>query len=151
MTTSESQTKQRLPWYTRLTIAAMGVVLISMLGVAVWLKPSPRGFGTHTQLGLQPCTFTQLARIRCPSCGMTTSWAHTVRGQLFSAVKANSGGTLLALLALVGGPWLLLSGVLGKWFCGRPNEWLVVALAAFVVIVTLTDWGIRLGMGPLGR
>jgi len=60
------------------------------------------------------------------------------------ALASNSGGTLLALTSTVAGPWMFVSGVLGRWWLRQPNEWFVVAVAAIVVVVTLIDWGYRL-------
>jgi hypothetical protein len=133
-----------LPWYVRALVVVMGLGLMTLLGVALWLQPAAKGYGTHTQLGLAPCTLTQVAGIRCPSCGMTTSWSYFVRGQLIQAAKTNSGGTLLAALAAVCGPWLVISGIAGRWFWRRPNEWVAVGVAVAVVVVTMADWGYRL-------
>jgi hypothetical protein len=124
----------------------MGLGLVTTLGVAMWLRPAAKGYGTHTQLGLAPCTLTQLAGIRCPSCGMTTSWSYFVRGRVIQSAKSNSGGMLLAALASVCGPWLLISGVAGRWFVRQPNEWVAVGIAVAVVVVTMVDWGLRLSM-----
>ena len=135
-----------IPWYFRGLLALFGAGLISLLIVAMCLTPSQKGYGTHTQLGLNPCSFTSIVGIRCPSCGMTTSWAHFVRGNIVQSLKCNSGGTMLALASAIAGPWMLVSGALGKWWIARPNEWIVVAVAGFVVIVTMVDWGIRLSL-----
>lgn len=124
----------------------MGLGLVSLLGIAATLRPAAKGYGTHTQLGLAPCTLTQVAGIRCPSCGMTTSWAYFVRGRWLQAAKTNSGGALLAALAAASGPWLLISGVVGRWFWRRPNEWVAVGIAVAVVVVTMADWGYRLSV-----
>ena len=43
--------------------------------------------------------------IPCPSCGGTTAFAHFVRGQWGSALRANAASTLLAGLCVVGVPW----------------------------------------------
>lgn len=134
----------RWPWYFRGLLVLFGLGLIVLLIVAMFLTPSPKGYGTHTQLGLQPCSFTAMVGIRCPSCGMTTSWAHFVRGNIGQSLKANSGGTLLAAASAVAGPWMLICGILGRWWIRRPNEWVAVAVAGIIVLVTMIDWGIRL-------
>src|SRR5262249_52642491 len=110
----------RLRWPERLVIVVVGSVLVALLATAAWLTPDPRGLGTHQQLGLPMCSLRWWYGIRCPSCGMTTSWAHLVRGQAIAAFRANSGGALLGLAALVCGPWLLISGTRGRWLIGPP-------------------------------
>jgi hypothetical protein len=75
---------------------------------------------------------------------MTTSWAHTVRGQLPSALGANVGGTLLAMLAMIAGPWGVISGILGRWLWPPPSDLWVAALTVGIVLVTLGDWLLRL-------
>ena len=146
-TTTDNFDYQRGPklhWYVRGLFVVFGVGLIGLLIVAMCLKPSSKGYGTHTQLGLQPCSFTTMVGFRCPSCGMTTSWAHFVRGNILQSLKSNSGGTMLALTSAIAGPWLLISGLIGRWWVRQPNEWFVVAVAAVIVLVTMVDWGIRL-------
>jgi len=124
-----------------------GTLLLSLLLTAAVLKPSPIGMGTHQQLGLPPCSLVVLAGIRCPSCGMTTSWAHLMRGNLLASVRANSGGTLFALAAIASGPWLLVSGLAGRWRMWRPNERTVLILGLSIIAVTILDWCFRLKLG----
>jgi uncharacterized protein DUF2752 len=134
-------------WYERLALLVAGGVLVTLLGIAAWLRPSPLGLGTHQQLGLPPCTMRFVFHIRCPSCGMTTSWAHLMNGNLLSSLKANAGGTLLGLTALISGPWLIGSALRGRWLIRPPHELAVLGVAAAVVVVTLADWCLRLAMG----
>lgn len=136
-----------LRWYERGALLLAGGVLVTLLGIAAWLQPSPRGLGTHQQLGLPPCTLRMLYNLRCPSCGMTTSWSHLMHGNLVGSLRANTGGALLGLTCLVSGPWLAASGLRGRWLIGPPHELAVIGLAAAVVVVTLADWSVRLGMG----
>jgi hypothetical protein len=75
---------------------------------------------------------------------MTTSWAHTVRGEFPSAIAANAGGTILALIAAVGVPWTIGSAVRGKLIGGRYVETVLVTLAVVAAGVTMLDWLERL-------
>ena len=133
--------------FQRVAGIAIGSVLIGLLATAATLRPSQRGFGTHQQLGLPPCTIQVLYDVRCPACGMTTSWAHVTHGQPIAAMRANVGGTLLAGLALIASPWLLVSGVRGRWIWRTPREWTVAAVSVALLVVTVVDWGCRLLAG----
>jgi hypothetical protein len=129
--------------WARCVLAATGAILVGLLATAAMLKPEDRGFGTHQQLGLPPCSFKVLAGMRCPSCGMTTAWANLVRGRLTHAAAANMGGVVLGVTAIGLGPWALVSGIRGKWLWGRPRDSFTVALMSGIIAVTLIDWGIR--------
>ena len=131
-----------------LTLAkkTLSLLLAGLLITARWLAPNPAGLGTHEQLGFQPCWMLRLWQTRCPSCGMTTAWSHTLRGEFASAVRANLGGTALCLLAILAAPWMLVSGLRGKWWGWRPTEMTMSSIAAAVVFVTLLDYLIRLDL-----
>jgi hypothetical protein len=77
------------------------------------LRPDPSGLGTHLALGLNKCGFLVAFGIPCPSCGMTTSWAWVVRGNLIASLWVQPMGTLLALLTAMffwGGLYLAVTG-----------------------------------------
>lgn len=76
-------------------IVALGCA--SILGVAAWLTPSPSGIGTHGQLHLPTCGWITLADLPCPTCGMTTAFAHAADGNLLGSFAAQPLGCLLAL------------------------------------------------------
>jgi hypothetical protein len=134
-------------WLHRLVLLAAGALLLGLLATAAWLTPNPRGMGTHQQLGLPPCTIVAWYGVPCPSCGMTTAWAHLLRGQPIAAARANAGGALLGLLAAVCGPWLFGSGLTGRWLIGPPREGLTLAAGLAIVVVTLAQWTLRLSLG----
>jgi hypothetical protein len=138
---------RKLRWWQRLLLTGIGAVLVVLLGTAASLTPSIRGYGTHRQLGLPACTLVQWYGVRCPSCGMTTSWSHMMRGQVLSALRANTGGALLALVAVVCGPWMLASGLVGRWLFGPPPEGPTLAVGVAIVVTTLIDWSLRLYLG----
>lgn len=134
----------KLTWMERLFMGTAGLVLGGLLITASLLSPDPQGLGTHQQLGLPPCSSRYLLGIRCPACGMTTSWAYVMDGNLFSALQVNTAGTLLALLAIPASPWLVVSAVRGRVLAKAPSEMLCIWLAIAITILTLTDWGVRL-------
>lgn len=68
----------------------LGVTLVGM-----YLTASPRGHGTHTQLGLSPCASASLLNRPCPGCGLTTSFTATIHGQFAQAFQAHLFGPIL--------------------------------------------------------
>lgn len=113
---------------------------LATLVTAAVLRPNPSGTGTHEQLGLPPCSFKSLFAAPCPTCGMTTAFAHAAHAQPLQAAHAQPFGALLALLAAVSFwvalhvaltgsslgvaaarfiaprlPWLLIGGLLLGW------------------------------------
>jgi hypothetical protein len=138
---------QHLGRAARVALVAAAIGLVGVLGVARWLKPDPRGYGTHVQLGLLPCAFAQLTGRPCPSCGMTTAFAWMMRGRFDRAWKANPAGSLLVPTCVALLPWLLVSAAIGRpWGCrsfDRPLTVLVVA----TVGIALVAWTFRLFLG----
>jgi hypothetical protein len=137
----------RWRWFERLVALAVGGILLALLVTAWCLTPSPVGLGTHRQLGLPPCTILDWFGFRCPSCGMTTSWAYMTHGRPLAALQANAGGALLAIVAAVCGPWLTISAARGRWLTRPPADWLMVAVGAAIVGITITQWTMRLSLG----
>jgi hypothetical protein len=109
------------------------------------LTPDPQGYGTHQQLGLPACGFWHVAGFPCPSCGMTTAWAHVTRGELAQAARCNWAGLLSALTAVIVGPWALVSGLRGRWWLGKPRVGWVVAIAVATYLAMAAQWLVRLG------
>jgi hypothetical protein len=81
----------------RIIAAAVAIVCAGVLGVASWLTPSPSGLGTHRQFHLPDCTWITAMNLPCPTCGMTTSFAHAADGNVAAALRAQPLGLLLAL------------------------------------------------------
>ncbi len=131
-----------------LLIAAAG--LGGLLVVAGRLEPDPRGFGTHTQLGLRSCAFTQVTGRLCPTCGMTTAFAWFVRGRFDRSWQANPAGLLLALamVPLIG--WLAACAVVDQPVGFLSLTGPLIAFVAIVVVVSLGLWLFRLIVSPTG-
>lgn len=79
--------------------AAMAVLLgcLGLLITASTLSPSSDGFGTHRQLGLAECSWLQRTNLPCPACGMTTSFAWFMRGNLAASFYVQPMGMVLAM------------------------------------------------------
>ncbi len=137
-------TARRLPWWARLGMLAIAGALAAVLATAVALEPDARGFGTHTQLGLPPCSFRAVTGVRCPSCGMTTSFAWMARGRWLSAARANPAGCLIAPAVALLVPWLGWMAATGRpdgtRSLGRP----LMGLGIAAVAMALASWLIRL-------
>jgi len=98
---------RRLLWLGA-ALAAAAVLLL-----AARLTPDPLGHGTHTQLGLPPCGFRWLTDLPCPACGMTTAFAHGIRGNLVRSAVANPVGFVLFVLACLLVPFGLWAALRG--------------------------------------
>jgi len=128
----------------RATLCGTALFLIVGFGIAVLLKPDPRGFGTHQQLGLPPCAFRFFVNRPCPGCGMTTCFAHFVRGQFAAAVQANPAGTLLATVCLLLIPWCFWSAYRGRlWMVSDPVP-VVTALSVSLAGLIFLLWATRM-------
>lgn len=134
-----------LPRWSRVGLFAVAILSLSVLAVARVIEPDPRGWGTHQQLGLHPCTVRQLSGLRCPACGMTTAWSHFVRGQWWEAWRCNAGGTLLAAVCATAVPWTLGVSLRGEWLGFRPTQRRFRMVCLAIIVVTLGDWLLRSG------
>lgn len=77
---------------------------VCLISLSLWLKPDASGFGTHRQLGLlfsdhplPACTSIVLFGLPCPTCGMTTAFAHAFRGHLLASARAQPAGAVFAM------------------------------------------------------
>jgi hypothetical protein len=93
--------------------AALMLLGLAAFGVAGALDPyepdgEPRSYGTHRQLGLPACGFHSITGRGCPSCGMTTTFALLVHGDLDAAWRTNWAGCIIALMTASGTFWFML-------------------------------------------
>lgn len=133
----------------RAVSALVALGCASLMGVAIYLKPAECGFGTHEQLGLEPCGLLLASGSPCATCGMTTAFARAASGDFAGSIQAQPMGFLLAVLvAAVFWPALhsALTGsravsIVGR-FLGRPR--IIIALA----VLWGLSWGYMLWTWP---
>jgi hypothetical protein len=97
----------------RLIAAAVAISCFAVLVVAARIPPSRTGVGTHSQWGFNECQFLQRTRLPCPTCGMTTSFAHFVRGNLLASLYVQPMGFFGAILTTAAcwvGAYMAISG-----------------------------------------
>jgi hypothetical protein len=141
--------RQHLEWPVRFLLLILGAGLVGVLGLARWLEPDPRGYGTHTQLGLGPCAFAVLTGRLCPSCGMTTSFAWFARGDFGQSWQTNPAGCLIALLTIPVACWLILCSWFKKPVGFRSIDKPLMALLVSIVAASLAFWFIRIIGAPV--
>jgi hypothetical protein len=136
--------------WVRCALVVVALCLVAVFTVALCLNPYRGGKvwleGTHQQLGLPPCSFRTLAGRPCPSCGMTTSFALLMHGDLVNSLRANAVGTLLALTCLVFIPWGVLCAVRGRLYGIRSLEGMLIRLVVVFLVLMLVRWAIVLAV-----
>ncbi len=137
---------------SRVTAAFVLLGSVSLLGIAAWLKPDPRGYGTHEQLHwgryfTGPCGMMVVTGFPCPTCGMTTAFAHTVRLQWLRAARAQPAGFMLALGTIAAAVASGFALVWGRWPV-RITAWLTPYRLFFgLLALLLGGWGYKLVSG----
>ena len=137
--TTRRTSPARLPWSGRLLALAVALACLAVLIVAAYATPSPSGVGTHAaSLRMQPCHFLQTTRLPCPGCGMTTSFAWFVRGNVAASAFVQPMGAMLAALACCcvwAGAYVAVTGrPVYRLFRLLPGRYYLVPLLALGVL-----------------
>src|SRR5207245_623605 len=90
------------------------------------------------------CQFKMVTSYPCPSCGMTTSFAHLMHGDVLSSLRANWVGTLLAIFCLLLIPWCLASAARKQLLFIRSIERAIMWPAVVFLSLMLIRWVIVL-------
>ncbi len=146
----ERRRRARLVIWVRAALVIMALALVVVFAVAIALDPYQDGklwlAETHRQLGLPQCTFKKVTGYPCPSCGMTSSFALAIRGDLWHSAQANFAGTLLAVGCLAFIPWSVLSALAGRLLAVRDFESLLVRCVLGFLAIMFGRWAIVLAL-----
>ena len=142
------RTTDRLPWNaSRVGAAILMIAGLMPLLIGASLVPSPRGVGTHHQLGLAPCGILSETGYPCPSCGMTTSFTLAANGDLAGAFIVQPAGTVLAfadaMLVLLAGYVVVTGSTIGAFVRKLiQRNWRLVAMG--LVGLVLAGWAFKM-------
>jgi hypothetical protein len=138
-----------MPWWGRAVLLLLAALAVGVFAIALYIDPY-RSDGTalreetHRQLGLPPCTFRFATGLPCPSCGMTTSFALLIRGDVGNSLRANAAGTALAAFCLAFIPWAVLTAWRGHLLFIRSVERALTRVVFVFLVLMLLRWGIVL-------
>jgi len=141
--------RARRPGLVRWIGLLVALIAVAVLVVARMLTPEPAGLGTHHQLGWAPCLMPMVTGYPCPSCGMTTAFALTVRGEWWAAFRAQPAGLLLTGLTGMAAVMGVSAIVTGRYWM---LNWYRISPARLVVlgvIILLMGWFGKIVMGKL--
>lgn len=131
---------------------AWGVVALSSaasLVVARQIPPAPEGLGSHRALGLPACAFLTTFGVPCPTCGLTTAFAHLARCELGAALAAHPLGLPLFALVLAIVPIAARGTLRGDSFLAAIDRHAADRIALALSLALLVTWFGRLaGLGP---
>lgn len=147
----EPEVRRRANWWVRGTLVLIAAGMALVFVIATQVQPY-RSDGTalkeasHQTLGLPACRFKELTDLPCPSCGMTTSFALLVRGDVANSLRANWVGSGLAVFCALMIPWCVLSSILGRYLWVHRIESAMALLVGVFTVLMLSRWGIVLLM-----
>lgn len=113
----------------------------TLLGVARMLTPSPTGVGTHMQLGLPPDPILEATGVPMPGCGMTTSFAWFVRGNVLASVYIEPMGALLAAVTTAAVPLGMFVAITGRPAHRKLAPLLRMRTLVIVGVFAVVSWG----------
>jgi hypothetical protein len=133
--------------WARGTLAGLALGMTVVFLIALWLNPyqadgTPMSMETHRQLGLPHCSFYALTGYPCPACGMTTSFALLIRGDLINSLRANWAGTVLGVLGFLFIPWAIASIWWRRTVFIRHVEWTATLVLVGFMTLMMLRWGI---------
>ena len=119
---------------------------LAVLSVAAFLNPDAAGHGTHEQLGMPACAWAIRFGAPCPTCGMTTSFAHAAEANWFEAIVTQPAGAALAAGAAVA--FWAASHVLvfGSRLAGPAGTMLRKRVVWTAVALGVAAWGYKIAV-----
>jgi hypothetical protein len=114
----------------RMLHLGVGVIMLCGLALCALIQPDPSGIGTHKQLGLPGCLICRVTGMKhCPSCGLTTGFAHVVRGRWIQAQATHPAAIAVFIIWCLMACYCLVIAALGI-------NWLIYEISASAIVCT---------------
>lgn len=137
-------------WMSQIVWLVLWAVPLAVLTTAALLSPAGEGHGTHTQLGLPPCGFLVYTGYPCPGCGLTTSFAHMIRLEVFGAFHANPFGIVLFLCTAAMIPVALVGMVRRMPVIDTLDRLHAEKIAIVLSVLSIVVWGAKVAAQYFG-
>ncbi len=133
----------------RLAWGCVALLCGAVLGLAIYLHPDSRGFGTHEQLPFYPypCSFTLTTGLPCPTCGMTTAFSLVMHGRFLAAFLAQPAGMVLCLGTVVLFVYAAYVAVSGMMIPLNRDRFSLAQLTIGLGLLILGGWGFKIAFG----
>lgn len=144
--TTETVTSPRTIRFVSSLLFGLCAVII---GLAMWMTPSPKGIGTHAaNFYLPPCGMYITTGYPCPTCGCTTAVAWLYHGHLWQAFYVQPFGAVFGLATLITAGLSLVGILTGRWIGPQPFtiQWHWRSLLMGATVVLLLGWGYKICM-----
>jgi len=119
---------------------------LGLLAIGVALRPDPRGYGTHEQLGFRPCLPMRLWNVPCPGCGVTTAVALAMRGEARHSLRTQPFGLVTIAAALGGASWAVIGHVRGRDLYAELGRIRWKRWGALLLTLGLLAWAYKLAL-----
>jgi Protein of unknown function (DUF2752) len=143
--------RRRANWWVRGTLVLIAAGMALVFFIATQVQPyaadgTALKQASHQSLGLPACRFKEMTDLPCPSCGMTTSFALLVRGDVGNSLRANWVGSGLAVFCALLIPWCAVSSIRGRYLWVHRIESALALLVGVFTVLMLSRWGVVLLM-----
>lgn len=127
-------------WLDRIIALTTVAVAVALVWTLLHVHPDARGFGTHEQLGMTPCSWPASYGAPCPTCGVTTAAAALVHLRPLQALGIQPFGAILAGTGLFAAGFALFCLLRGRSFLDGLT-WLPYGRILLVgVLLLLGSW-----------
>jgi len=123
-------------------IAGLGILVL----LGLFVTPDPRGFGTHTHLGLPECMTIEWWGVPCPGCGVTTSVCLAAHGKLLASLHNQPLGLVCAIVLAAVPLWATWQHFAGRDLYAEAGRLVFKPWLIGVGMLVLASWIWKIGL-----